>query len=262
MLPFFSSGEIAADLGDLLGGRQRNLVAVEHGGRALAADDPLGIRYGRLRRRCGCEARDRRGIGRSRIRRVRHILDQRRDVGGAEHSLQRLVPADLVAPHGHARRGSADADDANHLLVEDHRQAAGVREHAELNPLQLRIRILTDLVHDGLARPSLHQRRPRLHLRSDDVQVSLAIHAVHVNVIAVVVEHVNADRDVLLDGELLARLGDPLGGCEVDRGEILNLFGGFAADDELRRDVLRRQRRAERDGCRRDSHCGDADVHV
>ena len=143
------------------------------------------------------------------------------------------MAADLVAPHRHARRGAADADDANHLLVDDHRQAAGVREHAELNPLQLRIRILTDLVHDGLARPSLHQRRPRLHLRGDDVQVSLAIHPVHVDVIAVVVEHVNADRDVLLDSELLARLGDPFSGRQVDSREILDLFGSLAAHDEL-----------------------------
>ena len=32
-------------------------------------------------------------------------------------------------------------------------QAARVREHAELDPLQFRVRILTHLVHDGLARP-------------------------------------------------------------------------------------------------------------
>ena len=48
-------------------------------------------------------------------------------------------------------------------------------------------------------------------------------------------------------GELLARLGDAFRGREVDGGEILNLFGGLAADDELRRHVLRERDRAERD---------------
>jgi hypothetical protein len=67
----------------------------------------------------------------------------------------------------------------------------------------------------------------RLHLRGDDVQVSLAIHAVHVDVVAVVIEHVHADRDVLGGRKLLARLGDAFGGRQIDGVEILNLFGGL-----------------------------------
>src|SRR5207245_11733220 len=126
-----------------------------------------------------------------------------------------------------------------------------------------RIRILTDLIHDGLARAPLYQRGPRLHLRRDDVQVTLAVHPVHVDVVTVVIQHVHRDRDVFRSGELLARLGDAFSGREVDGAEILDLFGGLAADDELRGDILREYGTAERHGSRGDkTRCDDADVHV
>ena len=63
----------------------------------------------------------------------------------------RLVRANLVAPHRHARRRAADADRPDHLLVDDDGKAAGVGEEAELNLLQLRRRILDDAVHPVLA---------------------------------------------------------------------------------------------------------------
>jgi hypothetical protein len=46
---------------------------------------------------------------------------------------------------------------------------------------------------------------------------------------------------------LLASAGKALCGGQIDVGEILNLFGGFAADDELLGYVLSKRHIAKRD---------------
>ena len=81
--------------------------------------------------------------------------------------------------------------------------------------------------------------------------------------VTVVVEHVDTDGDVLLGGELLACLGDALRGCQIDGGEVLNLFGRLSADDEVRRHVLRKRHRAERNCAGHgESHSHETKVHV
>ena len=78
-------------------------------------------------------------------------------------------------------------------------------------------------------------------------KIALAVHAIHVDMVASLVEHHDADLHALVGGGLLAGVGDTLSGGQIDRGEILNLFGGFAADDELLRYVLSKRRAAKRD---------------
>ena len=69
--------------------------------------------------------------------------------------------------------------------------------------------------------------------------------------VAVIVEHHDADLHPLGSGGFLARIGNALRGGQIDGGEILNFFGGFAADDELLRYVLSKRRAAQRNcaGC-------------
>ena len=80
--------------------------------------------------------------------------------------------------------------------------------------------------------------------------------------IAVMIEHHDADLHALRGCGLLARLRNALRGSQIDGGEILNLFAGFAADDELLRHVLSKRRAAERDQCRcRQSQCHETKSH-
>gem|GEM_PF-169132 len=101
-------------------------------------------------------------------------------------------------------------------------------------------------------RLSTEERRPRLHVGGHDVQIALPVHAVHVDMVAVVVEHHDADRDSFCRGQALAGLGNAFGRGEIDRREIMDLLGRLAADDELRGHVLRQRRRAERKDSERD----------
>src|SRR5205807_4079628 len=70
--------------------------------------------------------------------------------------------------------------------------------------------------------------------------------------VAGVIEHHDADLHALVGGQFLARGCNPFRGGQIDRGEILNLFGVLAADDELLRYVLSKRHAAKRDcaGCR------------
>src|ERR1700732_1460808 len=68
--------------------------------------------------------------------------------------------------------------------------------------------------------------------------------------VAVITEHHYADLHAFGGGGLLARIGNALRGGQVDGCEILNLLGGFAADDKLFRYVLRKRRAAKRDCAR------------
>ena len=79
--------------------------------------------------------------------------------------------------------------------------------------------------------------------------------------VAVVVEHHDADRDAFRRGQPLTGLGDALGGGEIDGREIVDLLGGLAADDELRRHVLRQRRTGEREGDEHD-RTRDDESHV
>src|SRR4029077_18577835 len=78
---------------------------------------------------------------------------------------------------------------------------------------------------------------------------------IHVDMVAEIIEHHNADLYALVGRRLLAHIGDALRGGQIDGGEILNLFGGFAADDELFRYALSKSQAARRnDGGNRQTH--------
>src|SRR3989442_6597715 len=80
--------------------------------------------------------------------------------------------------------------------------------------------------------------------------------------VAVIIEHHDADLHAFGGGGLLARIGDALRGGQIDGGEILNLFGGFTADDELLWYVLSKRHAAQRDGAsRRQSQVHDTKFH-
>jgi hypothetical protein len=69
--------------------------------------------------------------------------------------------------------------------------------------------------------------------------------------VAGMIEHHDGNLHALFGGGLLAGVRKTLRGGQVDGGEILNLFGVFAADDEFFRHVLSKRHAAERDraGC-------------
>ena len=146
-------------------------------------------------------------------------------------------------------RGAAHANHADQLLIDHDGKPAGIRKLAELYQLEFRVGILDHAVHQELAGRAIHERGTRLHLGRDDVQITLTIHAVHVHVVAVIIEHHDADLHALGGGGLLARIRDALRGGQIDGGEILNLFGRFAAHHELLRYVLSKCRAARRDDC-------------
>jgi len=54
----------------------------------------------------------------------------------------------------------------------------------------------------------------------------------HVNVIALVIEDVNADPDILFSREILACVRNALGSRKIDHREIMNALRCFAADDK------------------------------
>ncbi len=56
------------------------------------------------------------------------------------------------------------------------------------------------------------------------------------------------DLHALLGGGLLARVGKALRSGQIDGGEILNLFGVFAADNEFLRYVLSKRHAAKHKG--------------
>ena len=58
------------------------------------------------------------------------------------------MATDFIAPAlRDTRSGAADADRADHLIFDDERKSAGIREEADLDPLQFRIGILNHGVH-------------------------------------------------------------------------------------------------------------------
>src|SRR5262245_15302568 len=61
----------------------------------------------------------------------------------------------------------------------------------------------------------------------------------HVNVIALVIEDVNADPDIFFSREILACVRDALGSRKIDHREIMNALCCFPADDKRgrRRDL-------------------------
>ncbi len=156
--------------------------------------------------------------------------------------------ANLVAPHGHAWRGTADADGSDQLFIDDDGKPAGIRKQAELHLLKFLGRILDHPVHTELARRAIRERGARLHVGRHDIEIALTVHAIHVDMVAVIVEHHDADLHAFGRGGLLARIGNALRSGQIDGGEILNLFGGFAADHELLRHVLSERHAAKCDG--------------
>jgi hypothetical protein len=54
----------------------------------------------------------------------------------------------------------------------------------------------------------------------------------HVNVIALVIEDVNADPDIFFSRDILACVGNALGSRKIDHREIMNALRCFAADDK------------------------------
>src|SRR5207253_2013047 len=97
-----------------------------------------------------------------------------------------------------------------HLILDDNRKPARIREEADLNLLQFSIWILNDRVHPGFARSAGHQCRARFHLRGDDVEITLAVHAMHVDVVALVIKNVDADRDPLSTRQAFTGFGETL----------------------------------------------------
>ena len=61
----------------------------------------------------------------------------------------------------------------------------------------------------------------------------------HVDVVAIVIQNVNADRNPFLARQVLAFLRNPLSGCQIDRAEVVHLLRRLAANDKLRRRILR-----------------------
>ena len=178
----------------------------------------------------------------------RNIFHQRRH-RRPEHLCQRFLPANFVAPHRRAWRRAAHSDEANHLLVNHDGKPAGIRKLADLYELKFRRRILGYPVHQELAWRAKRQRRARLHLRRDDIEIALAIHAIEVDVVAIFIEHDDADLHALRGRGFFARFRDALRRGRIDGGEILNLFGGLAGHDELLRHVLSKRHAAQRDCC-------------
>ena len=144
------------------------------------------------------------------------------------------MSADFIAPSlRYAWRRTSNADRADQLIVDDNRKPTRIREESKLDLLQFGIWILDHTVHPSLARLAAHQSGPRLHFRGNDVQIALTVHAVHVDVIAVVIEDVNADCKAFLARQALTCLGNALGSCQIDRGEIVNLLRSFTIDHKL-----------------------------
>src|SRR5882762_5350022 len=242
---------VATDAGDLLRCRERNLIAVKDVSRALAADYEF---RGQARLGwCGGGKAWNRRIPRIGVLARRKILYQRRD-RWPQHFDQRLVRANFVAPHGRVWSGTTDADGADQLFVDDDGQPARIRKEAELHLLKFLGRILDHPVHTELARRAIHERGTRLHVGGHDIEIALTVHAIHVDMVAVTIEHHDADLHAFGRGGLLARIGNALRSGQIDGSEILNLVGGFAADDELLRYVLSERHTAKRD-C---ANCGQS----
>jgi hypothetical protein len=54
----------------------------------------------------------------------------------------------------------------------------------------------------------------------------------HVNVIALVIEDVNADPDIFFSREILACVRNALGSRKIDHRGTINALSRFAADDK------------------------------
>ena len=80
----------------------------------------------------------------------RQILEQRRH-RRSDHFRQRLVRANLIAPHRRLRRGTAHTYSADHLFIDDDGQPAGIRKEAELDLVSLLVWILDYGIHVDLA---------------------------------------------------------------------------------------------------------------
>src|SRR5581483_11529988 len=114
----------------------------------------------------------------------------------------------------------------------------GIRKFVELHVLELARRILNHTVHQGLAGGAQREGGTRFHFCGHDVEITLAIHAIHVDLIPVLVENHDADLNAFGGGGFFANLRDAFGGRQIDGGEVLNLFSSLTADDELLGDVL------------------------
>ena len=89
----------------------------------------------------------------------------------------------------------------------------------------------------------------------------MSIHAVHVNVVAVVIKNVDADGDSFFAREVFAGLGNTLRGCEIDRREIVDSLCRIAADDKFCGQSLRRRRSRTCQNRKKQCHTMDAFHH-
>src|SRR5207244_4341954 len=147
----------------------------------------------------------------------------------AQYFSERLMSADFVAPAlGDARRRTTNTYRTDQLIVNDDRKGSRIREQTEQNLLQFTIWILADAICQTFAWFAVCERCSSFHLGGHDTKIVLAVHAVHVDVVTVVIENVDGDADTFFLRQTLARLDNPFRGCQIDRGEIVNFLCSVA----------------------------------
>jgi hypothetical protein len=151
------------------------------------------------------------------------FLEQRRL--RPQHFRQRFVRANFVAPTlRDSRRRTSDADGADHLIVDDDRKSSRIRKHSDQDLLQFAIRTLAHAICQSLAWFPVRKRRASFHLRRYNTEIVLTVHAVHIDMVAVIIEDVDADADSFFLRQPLARLDDAFRGCQINAGEIMDFF--------------------------------------
>ncbi len=148
--------------------------------------------------------------------------------------------ADFVAPaflNTWAR--TTDTDRADQLIVHNDRKPARVREESGFDQLSLLAGISDHAIHAFLAGRARLERGLCLHFRSGDIDPALPIHAVHVDVVAIMIDDVDADTYAFLFGKPFAGPGNAFGRRQVDRRGVKNSLSRRAGYDEFGRNVLR-----------------------
>src|SRR6266436_71655 len=183
----------------------------------------IGSRYRRGRRDAFSAIRSARAAASRRGR-----IDRQRDVL-AECRLQTLDGAILIA----AARAAADSDGADHLPVDNDREAARVREQIKICGLPRNaVRIILELRgRNGCGLPRL-QRGLRLQQRGADVVVDLAVHALHVYELPGIIDDVERHRAVLRRRPVATDAGDLLSCRERNLIAVKNVTRTLAADHE------------------------------
>lgn len=121
-------------------------------------------------------------------------------------------------------------------MIDRNWKAARIRKKSELDLRQFGVGILNDAIHANFAGLAAHQRGARFHLGGDDVQITLTIHPVHIDIVAIIIEHIGADLHALRVSGFFAGFNDTLRSVQIDGGEVLDFFRIFATHDELGRD--------------------------